>query len=684
MRNLRLSVLIASLVLVIVGCNRPNHAPVVQSIEVSPANVQTNSQVTLTALATDEDGDALSYAWYASSGSFPSGSKDRSVTWTSPSAAGNVDVTVSVADWGREVNRSTTIAVAQDNDEFEYAQEIALGAQVQDRVDDKAVANWYKFTTTQTGVLNISVDQVPSNIDMDVRVYNAGQQEIANSLGSGNGVGVCLKMLEAAGTYWLKLEDGSHDNQSSSQYTLCVTLDVSQTPFNTLVRGSISQIGDVDWYEFVIPHAGVVELRVDSVPWNIDMDVHIYDQAEQEIASSTGTGNGQSVYMALLKGPGSYWVKLEDGGWNAFSEFCYAFRVTLDTTDQYEINNTMVDARDIPMEQDVRAKIKPAGDADWFKFTIPQTGVLEVSVDSVPLLVDMDVFVYDYTGREVARSTGTGDGQDVFFMLLRDPGLHYILLREGNGDNYGNYSYILRLHLDATDPYEINNTMADARDIPMEQDVRAKIKPAGDTDWFKFTIPQTGVLEVSVDSVPLLVDMDVFVYDYTGREVGRSTQTGDGQDVFFMLLRDPGLHYILLREGNGDNYGNAYYILHLGLDTSDPYEINNTLADARLIQTNSLVRAKIRPTGDLDWFKFVPAGAESARITVDSVPLEIDMDVHVYDCHGSQIAASTGTGNGQPVALPVYLPVRDTYYLLLGDGDGGQSSTEFYELRVHE
>jgi len=97
------------LVVIFIGCEEDvvteptNKAPKIKSISSSPASVKVNEAVILNCVATDADGDDLTYTWSADEGNFISGTFGRSVTWRSPSEEGTFLIQVIVSD-GKEIN----------------------------------------------------------------------------------------------------------------------------------------------------------------------------------------------------------------------------------------------------------------------------------------------------------------------------------------------------------------------------------------------------------------------------------------------------------------------------------------------------------------------------------------------------------------------------------------------------
>ncbi|MGB4205515.1 MAG: Ig-like domain-containing protein [Bacteroidales bacterium] len=73
-----------------------NKAPVITSVSVEPASVNANGMATVTVVASDPDGDALTYSYTVTGGSV-SGT-GANVTWTAPSVEGAHSINVTVSD----------------------------------------------------------------------------------------------------------------------------------------------------------------------------------------------------------------------------------------------------------------------------------------------------------------------------------------------------------------------------------------------------------------------------------------------------------------------------------------------------------------------------------------------------------------------------------------------------------
>jgi len=85
-----------------------NHNPKIHRITANPSEVGIQQNCTLTAVATDEDGDSLNFVWSADGGSFLDGNSSNPIVWKAPNTAGDYECRVMVSD-GKEVDEDTIV-----------------------------------------------------------------------------------------------------------------------------------------------------------------------------------------------------------------------------------------------------------------------------------------------------------------------------------------------------------------------------------------------------------------------------------------------------------------------------------------------------------------------------------------------------------------------------------------------
>ncbi len=110
MRRVLLLTLVLSL-FILVACESPNESPVVTGPTASTTDPYTGQTITITASATDADGDALTVSWEASAGSFDGATDADTVSWIAPATASVATITVTYSDGTDDASASVDITV---------------------------------------------------------------------------------------------------------------------------------------------------------------------------------------------------------------------------------------------------------------------------------------------------------------------------------------------------------------------------------------------------------------------------------------------------------------------------------------------------------------------------------------------------------------------------------------------
>lgn len=102
------------------GPDEGNQPPVIEEILVNPSTVEPSNDAELTAVATDPEGEELSYFWSSEDGEIETGLSDYSTTtnparWEAPSETGEYEVKCTVSDSESTVSMTVTVEVRRAN-----------------------------------------------------------------------------------------------------------------------------------------------------------------------------------------------------------------------------------------------------------------------------------------------------------------------------------------------------------------------------------------------------------------------------------------------------------------------------------------------------------------------------------------------------------------------------------------
>lgn len=255
------------------------------------------------------------------------------------------------------------------------------------------------------------------------------------------------------------------------------------------------------------------------------------------------------------------------------------------------------------------------------------------------------------------------------------------------------------------DTYESNNSFSTAYG-PLENDEEyySFIWSTTDRDYYWFEIGGLDRITVKLSNIPSGTDYDLFLYDASQHEVGRSEDTDDDEKITYhpSVL---GKYYVLVRSQNGTYSRAQAYRLKVTFAPpaptatptatatvtptptrtltptptptpgKDTYEPNNDFDEAwGPLTPGEVYRSYIWYPGDDDYYWFDIATLDFPIIIyLSNIPSDADYDLFLFDPDENEVARSEGTGSMEDIE---YVPsVTGIYFILV---DGTQQSKETY------
>jgi hypothetical protein len=546
--------------------------------------------------------------------------------------------------------------------------------------------DFFRFVTTGAGTADNYVDVLFSHAggDVDARILNSAGVAVTGSFGVSDNERLSLQGL-AAGTYFVEVYGfaGALNTYSLSFNTPAAEatdrFEVNNTRETATDLRTISGLLDVedlsihstsdrDFFRFTTSGAGTSENYVDVLFSHTsgDVDARILNSAGVAVTGSFGVSDNERLSLEGLAA-GTYFVEVY-GFAGALNNYGLSFNTpAAETTDRYEVNNTRetaTDLRTIIGELEVEdLSIHSTTDRDFFEFVTTGEGTSENYVDVLFSHAggDVDARLIDTEGRIIVSSTGVADNE-----RLSLDGLvagTYIIEVYGYAGARNNYSLSINAPAaEATDRYEVNNTLqtaTDLRSISGELNVEnLSIHSATDRDFFRFTTTGAGTADTYVDVLFAhdAGDIDVRLVNGLGTFIRQSIGTEDNERISLQGLT-AGTYFIEVYGYSGALNDYSLSFNTPVAETLDRYEVNNTIATATDLRTLSgaltLDDLSVHNGADRDFYRFtIAAGATVANYAqVNFAHAAGDLNARIVNAAGSVIRSSVGLLDNERLSL---------------------------------
>ncbi len=466
----------------------------------------------------------------------------------------------------------------EPNNSFNQANAITLGTSFKTSLNPASNPDYFKVTVPRPGILEMVAENVPANVGVQLKLFDASNQELASEYNTPGKNSYLSGYVCAAGTYYVVVQN-AYNSANPETFDVKVTLNETDAfecnnSFTTAkelnsaqaVKIALHPSGDVDYFKISVTKPGVLEMAAENVPPAVAVRLRLYDAATKEVVSDYNN-QGKNLYLnALVCDPGTYYVVAENIFNNSPSPTTFDFKVTLNTTDVFECNNSFTAAKEIQSGQLAKIAIHPQGDQDYFKIAIKKPGVLGVYAENVPASVYTRLFLYNPANQRITVEAFQQGTNGYLSALVCEQGTYYALIENYFGQGSANL-FDFKLVNDTTDVYECNNSFVQAKEIQVDKPIKAAINAQGDLDFFKFTLGSKTTLNFTVSDVPAEQYMYLEVFNATQNRL----QNVNGQQGTALSLKkyalDAGTYYVKL---SGYSYDPKLYSFAVARDTVLP------------------------------------------------------------------------------------------------------------------
>lgn len=451
------------------------------------------------------------------------------------------------------------------------------------RWDDQ---DFYKVYAVPGATLGFTVDQVPAGVRPEFNLYNGSLSYLTYAQAPANGQPVTLQWPGASGYYYLRVRDINNVGSPFASYRLSVSnANLTYVPPSTpgaaeaepngewasasliavgdsLVTGSCGAAGDYDWYRFTVDRPGLLTAALDA-PAGLLGVVGFYDANGTLLAERYAENRGDDIPLSVpIRTAGTYYLLIRDQ--TAATSGNYQFTLTLNPAqDTNEPNNRFSETTPLNFGQPADGAIFPNGDSDWFLLRVDEPGWVRFEVQPVPSAIQIGLSVFNADGGQVfnAERMNSGDPLDASWQAVT-PGWYRVQLYDRGWNDYATSAYhLLASFTPMRDPAEPNNSFGVAADWAGTNQLAAVIYPAGDNDYFRFTVSQAGWVRLQVSQAEGIQPV-IRIFNDSNNQLGSATalNLGDTMELQYNVTT-PGTYYAAISDRDNNQVSEAPYLL---------------------------------------------------------------------------------------------------------------------------
>jgi hypothetical protein len=315
---------------------------------------------------------------------------------------------------------------------------------------------------------------------------------------------------------------------------------------------------DADWFSFVPASPGIL---VAETAGETDTVLDLYrDQELLRENDDVGADCNAKIEYFVQDGA-RYLLKVQGvrlAGAEANAAGPYRFRASLEPMpkEKDRPNNTLEQAEAIALGDTVTDYFFTPADVRWYAVAAPGPGRLTVNTEGT---LDTLLEAYDKWEELIGRDDDSGyqgNAKVVADLLSATP--VYLRVSAYQGAT-GRYRLKAKFAPPVKpDPFENDNTMAQAKEIQSGESQARNFTDAGDVDWALLRIARQGSYGIAARADDHYLDTFIQVFDADGNLLAENDDGGGFWDAFLAIDLSPGAYHLRIScidkeplEGNG-------------------------------------------------------------------------------------------------------------------------------------
>jgi tetratricopeptide (TPR) repeat protein len=200
-----------------------------------------------------------------------------------------------------------------------------------------------------------------------------------------------------------------------------------QVPLGRVIECSFSVPTDVDWFTIETPptRRDWLHIRITNKHPTAQPHVTAMDSAKAERGSGGAPNRGADCLLKLVVDPSTaYYLRVRNGSLFPHPNSPYQMSLELqEAYDEYEPNESVLEAKAVRLGEVCHANIMDAGDKDYYAITMPPgVGQLQARLANTSNTLMPTVTAYAADKSQIGHWIGGTPGQDLGFAVKSTPG----------------------------------------------------------------------------------------------------------------------------------------------------------------------------------------------------------------------------------------------------------------------
>jgi hypothetical protein len=351
----------------------------------------------------------------------------------------------------------------EQNDSFTAASSLAANDQTYNNLSIDAANDddYYSLVAAATGTLNVSLAFTNSQGDIDLQLFDAGQQLLASAESTTDTEQVSLPVTAGEAYYIRAFGPGGAINPSYSMtidqpeapagdsfenndgFATASVLAASDQTYNNL---SIEVANDDDYYSLVPTATGTFAVSLAFLNSSGNINLELLNASQQLLANSASTADAEQLNVPVTAGQ-TYYVRVFGAG-GAINP-SYSMTIDFEAAppgDAFENNDTFATARALSASNQTYGSlsIDAPNDDDYYSIAATVSGTLTVSLAFVNSQGDIDLELLSAAQARLGLSESTVDAEQLSIPVTA--GQTYVIRAFGyEGAVNPNYSMTIAL-----------------------------------------------------------------------------------------------------------------------------------------------------------------------------------------------------------------------------------------------